>query len=763
MSGSAVGLQVDLPSLTTLVLNLGAAGLGKFAQAGVDAQTLVCMGEIAGVSPASSEYRKEISLCRQQQRKQSIWLYKLVEIGTASNFVIDELLKKKAGECIIALMSTILPVLPGDACDFVFLKLFEDATVNPDKTPGFAQLRALRAAVSPLARGMTFKDKLCQYQVIINRLRPREPYGFRQGIPDAETLVHLILMFRKLISVGTQFVLKYRGCQGAAWVIAYARHVLSLPVCVMQTAQDSVPISGEYKDAKVLVYTFENESRCELVASAGIEEVIVPRTLTTMKQDQWVVDVKNIDLQGLFMPPAPIAKETASLIVSSLALMFTGQLAHAMGHIKDGFSANGVFQPYAVHCLPHLYGRALRALGIMGFHIPPTTEFNESTWKQFFTCGTVLETADGGCYHLKPNLRWTQVFTHNQIGGTSEPESHLDESERGLVFFMAQIAAAAAWLAFSDWGDNLSLMSVLFIERGFKGLSGSAFFFPYRHNRTAFEFSPHKVTIMEITRNLAHIVGFSLLGEVTDSTPHKNITAFESLNTIVLRAAASQNSVDLEAAIIHFYPGSIAMLGERRPMIEDEVKEDHWKAKPSLNKFGEREWEAELCPQDAFPELETRFESKLSRSSIIATRLIIIGRQIHPIQNPDFMNDKILNMRVTVGCSHPFRTPVRLVVRDIIHSATTSEMGKRCQAFVTRQGAKSCEIYLQAVDRNPCGQWIAVYHQTLLCPGPEHHLLQRGMCTPCTIKGISSIMQNNHAIKAAWEVIPCQMVEGPKD
>ncbi|KAL9007413.1 MAG: hypothetical protein Q9173_007311, partial [Seirophora scorigena] len=144
MSGSAVGFRFDLPALTSMVLNLGAAGLKNFAQAGVDAQTLVCMGEIAGVSPASSGYRVEMSVCRQQQRKQSIWLYKLVEIGTVSNFLIDELLRTKS--------SSILPVLPEDACDLFFLELFENATVNPDKTLEFDQLRAFRVAVSPLAR-----------------------------------------------------------------------------------------------------------------------------------------------------------------------------------------------------------------------------------------------------------------------------------------------------------------------------------------------------------------------------------------------------------------------------------------------------------------------------------------------------------------------------------------------------------------------------------------------------------------------------------
>ncbi len=94
MSGSDVGLQLDLAALSSLMMKLGAAGLKTSAQAGVDFHTLLCMGEIAETCPACPEYRREINLCRQRQRSKPIWLYKAVETGTASNFVADELLKK---------------------------------------------------------------------------------------------------------------------------------------------------------------------------------------------------------------------------------------------------------------------------------------------------------------------------------------------------------------------------------------------------------------------------------------------------------------------------------------------------------------------------------------------------------------------------------------------------------------------------------------------------------------------------------------------
>lgn len=118
------GKSISL-GLASLVLNMGAAGLKQFAEAGVDFHVLPCMREIAETCPASNEYRREISICRQEQRKQAKWLYKVIEFGTAADFVVDELLKMRAGENVVALMSAILPIMPDNSCDTLTLKLFE--------------------------------------------------------------------------------------------------------------------------------------------------------------------------------------------------------------------------------------------------------------------------------------------------------------------------------------------------------------------------------------------------------------------------------------------------------------------------------------------------------------------------------------------------------------------------------------------------------------------------------------------------------------
>ncbi|KAM0796135.1 hypothetical protein BDR22DRAFT_966380 [Usnea florida] len=238
-AGASVDWQVDLPGLASLVLNLGASGLKRFAEAGIDFHTILCMGEIAEKCPASNEYRRELSVCRRAQRKESQWLYKLVEIGAATNFVADELLKKRAGENVVALMSAILPVMSENSCDHLLLKLFEVCDTPLDKTPGFGQLRAIRETLVPLTRKTQFKDRVFQYHVLSKQLLSADASSISssayESIPSEETAVQVILALSRLAQEDSGLILAYHGLKGAAWVIAYARHVLGLPVCVLRS------------------------------------------------------------------------------------------------------------------------------------------------------------------------------------------------------------------------------------------------------------------------------------------------------------------------------------------------------------------------------------------------------------------------------------------------------------------------------------------------------------------------------------------------
>jgi hypothetical protein len=103
---------------------------------GVDVHSVGCLLLIANLTPTTIEYRRELNKIRGSQRKERIWLYKVVEIGTATNFLADQLLKTRAGENVLALLSALVPLLPEEAFTTVLLKSFEHSGIPADSTPG---------------------------------------------------------------------------------------------------------------------------------------------------------------------------------------------------------------------------------------------------------------------------------------------------------------------------------------------------------------------------------------------------------------------------------------------------------------------------------------------------------------------------------------------------------------------------------------------------------------------------------------------------
>ncbi|KAL8684292.1 MAG: hypothetical protein Q9224_006458, partial [Gallowayella concinna] len=254
----------------------------------------------------------QLNQCRQQQRKQSIWLYKIVEIGTASNFISDELLKRRAGENIVALMSTVLPLLNDEDSDMFVSQLFESCNVSADKTPGFGQINAFCDTLLPLAQKAAFKDHVYQYHKLLYALQPDQTVDLGSSIPKVKTLVQIVLLFERLMQNDSTHILSYHGWQGAAWVISYARHVLGLPVCVLRTPQDPVPVNGDYLNSKVFIYLSEDDPRCELLVSGVVGDFIVP-TGQQLFSDRWMIDLKNVNLRALYLRRIEFAPSNANV------------------------------------------------------------------------------------------------------------------------------------------------------------------------------------------------------------------------------------------------------------------------------------------------------------------------------------------------------------------------------------------------------------------------------------------------------------------
>lgn len=781
---SAIQWQADLPGLSSLVLNMGAAGLKKIAQAGVDVHTLLCMGEIAEMCPASLEYRKQINKCRQKQRRQSVWIHKVVEIGTATNFIADELLKKRAGENIVALMSTILPILSEDDCDCLILRLFELSKVHADKTPGLGQLQSFRDAILSLAQQLDFKDRMCQYHVLLGRLRAQDQQPISTSIPGIELLAQATMMLHKIVlDDDARYVLAYRGWAGAAWLIAYARHVLNLAVCVLPTAQDSVPINGSYENSRVYVYIFEQETRCELLLDGKVNSLIAPNT--SINQTVGVIDLENVNLRTTYIPDDPSLREASSVIIRSLTLYFTCQRTASLGKSQPYYSqeAPGASR-YADYCFPHTSCRALRILDMMGFRVRTNTQLDECTWREYLLEGS--QYWNNEAFYLRPGPKWMHSLqTHEDCSQTAQLFG-FNEQQRHLLKYIFSLADAASCLAFSDWGENLRLISLIFLEYG---LPENLAFHRLRKGEDTLE---HRLPVAVETTfgearfgeevllrfetcdrvryqisHLAESIGYIVVGAGREQRSELTTTygslhgviAFERQGVVFARAAAMEDTVNLDAKLIQIYPGHITLFDQRRMEIRSlNPSPSHGSVKISDPGKQHDDSTKKYYPFNGIGELNIKSMSRLSRSCIEVSRTLATDGSVMELNCPTLAKDEILDLYITGNCTHPYysRAAVPLgshcVVQDGFYHGPPPEAPRSIQA---------AHVFIQAVDQNPCGQWASVHncYQHEGSWGQEARILQRNSCMQCVLKLIEAFVTGYGPMPypSCYTIIPGQL------
>ena len=460
--GAGVSWQADIPGLASLGLSIGQSGLKRLAQAGVDVHTLACMSEIAEKCPASIEYRKEISECREAQRNESQWFYKVVELGAGTNFVADELLKKRAGENVVALLSTILPVMSGNSSERLLLKLFEAVGAELNNTPGFAQLRSFRESMTPLAYKTNFKDRVYHYHVISKHVLHADINGSDhpayENIPNEETAVQVILALSKLVQDDSGLVLEYSGMPGSGWTIAYARHVLGLPVCIVSSPSNAVPVSGDYQNSRVFVHIYRKKSECKLLARGRIQHYFITRSLDRVERNGWQIDVGHVNLLESMVPQSDPMREACTTISRSLVHDFTEFLAYQFErNLERDHLDVSYLKKYSIYCLPQIRQRAQKILTLFGFDASESAEKEHGTWTDYLT------TIDSSDDTVLPTDGWVRRgLGHTKI---SEPFDAVFDTTGSLYCgFLFRLVESASWLAFTNWAQNVRLLSARFID-----------------------------------------------------------------------------------------------------------------------------------------------------------------------------------------------------------------------------------------------------------------------------------------------------------
>ncbi|MCJ1282428.1 hypothetical protein MMC26_001751 [Xylographa opegraphella] len=275
---SAVGTPFSDQSNASFLIKVengsrnAADGLKQLATSGVHTHTLSCMLMISELTPDSKEFRRIISRERQQQRNERRWYFTRVEVGGATDFLADQLLKTRAGENVVALLAAIASTLDVTSCTEILSSLFDVAGVSLDNTPDLAEFDKMREALLPLIRRTEFKEKVGHYHYRFHSLLDTKrsmkinPY---EAMPHAKDISTIVCMLSNLTRNPDQ-ILNYSGFTGAGWVAAYASYILGIKTCVIDSLGQTLPINSALEDAKVVIWiSFLNQDAHYELSIAG--------------------------------------------------------------------------------------------------------------------------------------------------------------------------------------------------------------------------------------------------------------------------------------------------------------------------------------------------------------------------------------------------------------------------------------------------------------------------------------------------------------
>lgn len=378
-------LTFDLMSIANMVLNTGSRGLKQLATSGVHEYTLGCMLMIAELVPASTKYRQALNEVRKRQRSDRFIYFKVVEIGAASNFLVDHLLNTRAGENVLALLSAIAPLLDERSCATILSLLFETAGVAIDSTPSLRELEKFRNALLPFVRATEFKEKVLFNHHLLRVLKAKtsledsDPY---EAIPHENDAPKIIQMLSKVASK-PNYILSFHGITGAGWVATYASEILGLVTCAINDSGYTLPISGAFDKARVIlrISSPTPAARCELSIAGTVEGLISLDRVMSSARSGWSVDCSKLNFLDINHPKLRdmseynaicefVAVETLNKI-SDLA-RGTARNTELRSNIRLGSDAP---LPYAMSVLPDLCTAGLSILQILGFNCPPMSRY----------------------------------------------------------------------------------------------------------------------------------------------------------------------------------------------------------------------------------------------------------------------------------------------------------------------------------------------------------------------------------------------------
>jgi hypothetical protein len=611
--------QIDIPSLSQLVVNLGASGLKHLAMAGVDVHSVGCLLLIANLTPTTIEYRQELYRVRESQRNERIWLYKVVEVGTATNFLADQLLKTRAGENVLALLSALLPLLPEKEFTTVLLKSFEISSIPADSTPGLGQISRIRAALNPFTARTVLKDRIVQYHGLFSQLTSTiNPLS--SAIPPIDVIPDVLGIFHKLVTHETPFLLHYHGIVGAAWAAAYGSKVLGLRACAILSNGDVISLNSNYDNAQVLFYVESARQEVSLRQRGNVEDIISISGLKSLSlvEMPWLINCENVNFLEYHYPNVQtsgcweemsnsVAEIAFSSISDELKLEFQNPLS------EDLLS-------YPEYYLDEIQDRLLTILMILGFN-PKSREF------------------------------YVQRLKHSpRVSSSTTLEIH-----GGNVTISGAIANAvklSVVLAFTNWHMTIRSVSAVVFESVQLHLS----YLPASSIRyTSIEESILHRIVLYCTGNNPRVM------ERDWSWPKSSFLACDFDGTVVLRNSIYEQTLsDLKGFIWTLYPGMIIGNGEKYRHLKEEPR-SQWDEDQSQRVSYNLKAVADLIrPRCILPSIALRYDISISRDTIWTKTAMLVNESTILQISAASICFNIIRMFISKPCPHPNESGLRL-------------------------------------------------------------------------------------------------------
>lgn len=710
---------------------------------------------IGELCPASQACRQMLERTREKQRGKNLIFYRIIEIGGATNFVVDQLLKTRGGENVLAMAAMTLPIMPSDAFVNTFGAIFEESGVPVDNQPGRSQLLRLRSAIETFSRASELKDKIYNKSIFFQKslalldcdtvMRPNisgdEYMSTYEVIPDAVTIAKAVLCFSKVLKDPKDKIIVWNGHVGASWFAVYSQEVLGLEGYEVRVKGKST-LLGKQGDTRVLIDLDSKDKTCELQYQLQAQDFFSIHTLPKSQRSGWMVDMNEVEYIARFCPSLEkpgrmIMNDLAPSLLEALVDWFIDHCSSESflsdRHRNRSEVPEG-FERYCRHFEGRFHARARANLQLFGIRCAQSTtgksdKRSTRKWYDYMYTNDKLVGAKqrrARSQYLMPRLRWIQDFGTAYVKDcpsgclVQDQPGHYHFNDEGLrlVECLWRASYTSALLSLTNWGLYYRGLSLNYLDT-LHGFDEPAIF------NSGASFLLDDADIGGLNFSVAQLAG-NILVMTTDAIDldrsdfvdeHRSRIACSHDGLVIVKTMALQDEQTLQRGIfLGLFPGIVLVDGEVKDTITSVSEDDP--SDPYCLTY-DRSEEGLKSFFDPMPGLKLDTHASTQRANVNVKTKIFLGsiyvRTLDSIAIAKAIPDLLVSLPCEHGYEHEWEGEVQ-VLQGWYERGIHANGGKTNDPLVLSGlffgKVKQLEpdrkvVCYQSFDGNRLGQWVA--------------------------------------------------------